>query len=86
MGYFYEFRQIYGSKKQISLEIEFYDATYKNSKPIFAAARKNIFGKVVTLHVEDKKTKPCTKQTVTLLSHKNIRNAEDDLWYRLSLL
>ena len=34
---------------QISSEIVFYDAKYQNLRPIFAAARENIFGNVVTL-------------------------------------
>ena len=34
---------------QISSKIVFYDAKCQNLKPIFAAARKNIFGKVVTM-------------------------------------
>ena len=41
---------IYMHKKSAFLsESGFYDVKYKNLRPIFAAARKNIFGKVVTL-------------------------------------
>ena len=36
-------------RMQISSEIGFYDAKYQTSRTIFAAARKNTFGKVVTL-------------------------------------
>ena len=53
MGTFYEFRQIYGRKVQISSEIRFYDAKYQNLRPIFTAARKNILKKVVTLKLKD---------------------------------
>ena len=35
----------------VSPEIVFYDDKYQNLRPIFAAARKSIFGKVVTLSV-----------------------------------
>ena len=34
---------------QFSLEIWFYGAKYQNLRPIFAAASKNIFGKMVAL-------------------------------------
>ena len=46
-GYFYKFQ--YASKVQILSETGFYDAKYRNLRPIFAAAQKNIFGKVVTI-------------------------------------
>ena len=48
-GYFYKFQQIYASKECIWSEIGFYDAKNQTLRPIFAAARKKYFGKVVTL-------------------------------------
>ena len=43
--FFSEFRHIYASKEcKFCEKLGFYDAKYQNFRPIFAAARKNIFG------------------------------------------
>ena len=49
-GHSYEFWQnVCVTRAQIPLEIGFYDANYHNLRPIFATARKNIFGNAVSL-------------------------------------
>ena len=50
MGIFTNFDKYICIKRvQFLSEIGFYDVKYQNLRPIFTAARKNIFGKVVTL-------------------------------------
>ena len=49
-GYFYEFDKLMHQKRANFAHIRFYDAKYQNLIMIFAAAWKNIFGKVVTLN------------------------------------
>ena len=49
MGIFTNFDKYMRQKSANFVRNEFHDAKYQNVRPIFAAARKNIFGKVVIL-------------------------------------
>ena len=50
-GIFMNFDKYMGKKSAHFIRNSVYDTKYQNLRPIFATARKNIFGKLVTLYL-----------------------------------